>query len=137
MIPQFHTELETRAIPPNRWLLLIPLVYTTDLVDPPTIRVPDGFDTDLASIPRALRWLIDVNGRHRKAAVLHDWIYSLAGSTGLDRAVCDRIFKEAMLSLGVSRWRVNLMYAGVRVGGRKAWKRHKKALQVKFKNRIV
>lgn len=122
----FHGHLDLRSVPPNKWKTLQTLLYTSDLC---TVSVPKDFITDLASIPRALRWLISINGKHRKAAVLHDYLYSRAGSTGIDRAECDLIFKEAMTYLGVSWWKTNAMYAGVRAGGWIAWRKHLKMVQ--------
>ena len=128
MKPQFFGPLDTRAVPPGRNILLAPLNYWTDLAGGVYLRVNKGFDTDFASIPRLLRWLISINGKHRKAAVLHDKLYSLAGSTGLPRDVCDAIFNEAMKVLGVSRWNRSMMYAVVRSGGWIAWRAHSKRL---------
>ena len=39
------------------------------------VRVPKGFTTDLASIPRAFTWLIPKLGRHLVPAVVHDYCY--------------------------------------------------------------
>ncbi len=36
--------------------------------------VPSWFRTDLTSVPRSFRWLIDVGGDHAPAAVLHDYL---------------------------------------------------------------
>ena len=36
--------------------------------------IPRGINTDFASVPRGLRWLIPRVGDHGMAAVFHDWI---------------------------------------------------------------
>jgi hypothetical protein len=41
--------------------------------DRDVIRIPHGFRTDLASIPRVFWWLMAPTGVWEKAAVLHDW----------------------------------------------------------------
>lgn len=66
------------------------------------ITVPEGFRTDLASVPRFLRdrKAFDVNGKSRRPAVLHDWLYA----TGLGgKGFADRTFHAALLAEGVSR----------------------------------
>ena len=81
------------------WVLMAPLVYYT--VDW-AIEVPSGFLTDLASIPRVFWPLVPVNGRHRAAAILHDYLYVTQPCT---RAEADALFLEAMHAGGV-RWSV-------------------------------
>lgn len=39
-----------------------------------TITVPQGYVTDLASIPFFARWLLPQAGHSARAAVLHDWL---------------------------------------------------------------
>lgn len=84
------------------------------------IYIPKGFKTDLASIPGILQWIpgFSVNGPHRIAAVLHDYLYTVQG---LSRAECDKIFLEAMIACNVNKVLRNSIYAGVRVGGWVAW----------------
>ena len=64
------------------------------------IVVPKGEVCNLASIPKPLRMLFAVNGPHRPAASLHDYLYRVKGllSCGrtLTRKECDLVFKEAM-----------------------------------------
>jgi len=69
-----------------------------------TIRVPAGFRTDFASWVRR-------RGRFEEGAVIHDWLYA----TKAGRSYADRIFKEVMERAGCSRWRIIMMYWGVRL----------------------
>src|SRR5688572_10892672 len=57
------------------------------------IRIPAGFVTDFASIPRALWWLYPPTGRWGRAAVIHDWLYRKQTRS---RAEADAIFLEGM-----------------------------------------
>jgi len=94
----------------GKWFLLAaPLEYIAKDGEP--FHVPVGVKTDFASIPRGLRWLIPRIGRHGKAAVLHDWLceYKI-----IPRKEADKIFLEAMESLGVSWIKRRTMYTGVR-----------------------
>lgn len=45
----------------------------------PIIRVPAGFVTDFASIPRAFWVVLPPTGKYGKAAVVHDYLYVMGG----------------------------------------------------------
>lgn len=113
----FLTELHAQEGKSGEWKLDRDLIYQANGGE--IITVPAGFETDLASIPRAFQILIPVNGKHRKPAVIHDYLY--ANRIG-KRGRADSVFLEAMKSVGVSWWKRRLMYAAVRVGGRFFWK---------------
>lgn len=85
------------------------------------IHVPVGFKTDLASIPRLFRPFFKVNGKHRYAAVVHDFLYYLKGvlpeGIELSRKKADKVFLEAMKDSGVGWFKRNSMYAAVRSFG--------------------
>lgn len=103
------------------------------------IEIPAGTRTDFASIPRMARPLIPVNGAHRLAAILHDYLYYCAGSvtalatvdnsTGditqpnrvtfleYTRKEADQEFKLAMRVEGVGTVKAAAMYRAVRIGG--------------------
>lgn len=93
------------------WKLEERLVYVSELW-PDDIIVPAGFVTDLASIPRIFRSIFPQNGRHRLAAIVHDY---LVGLEGFHRPLADRIFLEAMTVLGEARWRRTLMFLAVSI----------------------
>ena len=72
-----------------------------------------GFVTDFASIPRLLGWAFgDI--AHRPS-LPHDLEYSGKGT--LTREMADKVLYEACILSGVPKWKANLIYAGVRVGG--------------------
>ena len=79
------------------------------------IRVPAGFSTDFASTPKWLHWMLPPTGIYGKAAVLHDYLYSVYYTDS--REFADKIFLEAMLVLGVPKWKANTMYKAVRLFG--------------------
>lgn len=91
------------------------------------IVVPEGFITDLASIPRALWITLPPIGRYDAAAVVHDYLYrfpnSVAGhgAAPADRGEADAILLEAMRASGVGWWTRSTVYSGVRVGGWAPW----------------
>lgn len=76
-----------------------------------TITVPEGFETDLASVPRWLWWLIAPHDpQYAAAAVLHDYLCDWAG---FDLMTAHAIFLDALLILGVDRWKATAMYLAV------------------------
>ena len=128
MIPKFLDPLVSEAVPPDNWKLTVRFAYRTLVTGKPlVITVPAGFENDLASIPSLLTWAIPVNGKHRWAAVIHDWLYFNKGILGerqqFTRKECDLIFLEGMKVMGVSWWKRSSMYRGVRAGGWVAWKK--------------
>ena len=90
------------------------------------IRVKAGFETDFASIPKIFRIIIPKLGRWNKAAVVHDYLYQYARyypPTQITRKLADRCFLDAMIDFGVAKWKYNLMYWAMRVGGWMAWRK--------------
>jgi hypothetical protein len=83
-----------------------------------TIEVPQGFETDFASVPRFFWRIVPPWGRYSPAAVVHDYLYQ---SGTLERYEADRVFLTLMQRLGVSAWKRNVMYEAVRLFGGSAW----------------
>ena len=73
--------------------------------------VPRGLNTDFASIPRFMRWLIPRVGDHGMAAVLHDF---LCEKKQVSRKKADQLFLESMKVSEVSWLKRRTMYFGVR-----------------------
>ena len=96
----------------EQWILHEDCVYQSDLWKP-VITVPEGFVTDLASIPRVFRLLFPKNGHHRAAAIVHDYLCRL--KLDFSRVLADKIFHEAMKLQGVPWHRRWPMYAAVRL----------------------
>ena len=82
------------------------------------IIVPRGTQSDLASTPRCLWWVFPPDGLWHEASIIHDWLYSI----GASRWWSDAIFRLVMEVSGVPRWKLWLMWAGVRCGGWVFWK---------------
>lgn len=82
--------------------------------------VPNGFQTNGASIPRPF-WFI-VGSPYAPevihAALVHDWLYLCHA---VDRTTADDIFYERMIADGVLRWRALIMRVAVRIFGGMAW----------------
>lgn len=115
----FLTPLRLEASKPGLWVLLSPLIWDDGEA---RYEVPTGFITDLASIPRAFRWLLEQNGGSRRAAVLHDYLYRSQRTT---RAEADALFRKALAREDVNAFGRFLYWAGVRAGGWIAWSANK------------
>ena len=79
-----------------------------------TVRVPEGYMTDLASVPRIFRSLVPKSGH--QAAVTHDWSYG-DGAPHMSRSDIDSMFLAGLLTLGVPWLRAKVMYWAVRAAG--------------------
>lgn len=108
----------------EHWVLEADFEYYTDLLGERVyINVPQGFETDFASIPKIFLPLIAYKDKFNKAAVVHDWLYR---SKVYDRKTADRIFLEAMLVLNINKFKAYLFYYTVRLFGWIFWNRSKK-----------
>ena len=108
------------------------------------VEVEPGFDTDYASVPRALWNLYPPDGDYTPAAVIHDALYwhqataepsevnvALGLSRPVTRAEADTVFFEAMQALGIPAVRRRILFTAVRLFGGRAWEnnaRHKAGL---------
>jgi hypothetical protein len=110
----FLSPFKAEAIGKREWRLLAPLRAEYILGgDPARIEVPEGYVTDLASVPRLPGVFLFFGSRARRSAVLHDYLYG----TDADRELADEVFIAAMRAEG-EPWYVRWpMWLGVRVGG--------------------
>ena len=114
---QFLTELKTLfGKDDSVYYLDRTLVYKSDLLGC-IIEVPEGFETDLASVPRIPIAYEAFGGRAHREAVIHDYLYRKDSRPVVSFSQANRVFLEAMKVRGKSfcvRWG---MYLGVCVGG--------------------
>ena len=78
-----------------------------------TIKVPKGFVTDGASVPRPLWVFLPPIGRYFVAAVIHDYLWE-TGMVSMKEA--DLIFYDLMIKYKTYKWKAKIMYIGVRIG---------------------
>jgi hypothetical protein len=99
-----------------------PLVYESDLLGA-TITVPEGFVTDMASVPKwPLAWLL-AGGTANEAAVVHDWAYTVHSVAGkpITRSQADALLREAIPASQDASAPAVLMWLAVRLGGWISW----------------
>lgn len=119
-------------------------IFVLQRLEPPSFRICEPFEyvdhlgvvytvpvdvdaasneTDLASIPPFLTWLVPRDGRHTPAALLHDALiggiegeeYATSTRQQVDDAHADYVFREAMRALEVPWLRRWLMWAAAAV----------------------
>jgi len=114
----FPKPLQGKFIGKGQWELTSPFEYRTG--GNLTIKIPEGFITDGASIPKFAYSIIGSpwTGKYAKISVVHDFLYK---KHLYPRKVSDKIFLNGMKILGVSWWRRRIMYTAVRLGGRFCW----------------
>ncbi|CAN5598777.1 hypothetical protein BH24ACT15_BH24ACT15_24060 [soil metagenome] len=107
-MPFVEGDVVVKQLTGSTWELRETVAYQgrTDL-----LKVPAGFVTDFASVPRALVWLLPRYGDYTRAAILHD---HLVTSDKVSRADADGLFRRAMRELDVSLARRWMMWAAVR-----------------------
>lgn len=82
------------------------------------IVVPQGYETDFASIPQFFQGIFSAVNDVAPAAIAHDFCYS---TELFERSTCDRIFYDALRANGVGWMRANTLWSAVRLGGWTSW----------------
>lgn len=86
--------------------------------------IPAGFRSDGAT---GARLLFQRDGRHRAAALVHDYLYvhqgKIEGYT-VDRKTVDLLFKEMLRDAGIKSWHVAASYIVIRALGWIWWSRN-------------
>src|SRR5450631_4401040 len=115
----FVTILDLIADPvPDIWIIATPLTWKDPVFG--TLTVPQGFRTDLASIPRAFRNIpfLDPAGVSRRPAAMHDWLYCWRG---ISKDNADEFLKQSLLAEGAQEAVAAVFYLGVHEFGQAAW----------------
>lgn len=124
----FRSALIVKTVNGHTFELFKPLVYyreaklskeQMELLNTinPTISyvVPEGFQTNLASVPRIFYTLVPPFGRYTKAAVLHDYLCKQFHYGFVTRKLADEVFLEAMKVSNVQFITRYLLYGCVRL----------------------
>jgi Protein of unknown function (DUF1353) len=118
----FLSTLSVKHIEGKHWAVTQPLLWKGKWQ---LFVIRAGFETDFASIPIMLRWLLDNAGANSEAAVLHDAVWRESKrkvDPEVDPADADGIFRSALRQTGATALTRGLMWFGVRTiaifGGR-------------------
>jgi hypothetical protein len=99
----------------------------------PHVTVPNGFCTDLTSVPRLFWSVFPKTGKYAYAAIIHDYLY---WTQAVQRSQADEILKIAMDDSNVGAATSNVMYYMVRGAGSLAWTNNAK-LKLKGERRML
>jgi hypothetical protein len=136
LFPPEVTLREAGPDAPSEWILVEPLVWRSRfeghdirLVIPAGPGPGEGFETDLASVPRWLTWLVPRYGQYTRAAIVHDFLCQHSDNDFgdqhcgacpavpvlrlRDRSDADEVFRVIMRQLGVPWARRELMWSAV------------------------
>lgn len=121
---KFLTELDARLINDDSvWMLDSPLVYQSDIVG--KITVPEGFQTDFASVPRLPIVFSLYGDKAHRESVIHDYLYRIDSIPNVFLGTANRVFFEAMSCRGKSAFIRYPMYWGVEAGGTASYHKRK------------
>ena len=83
--------------------------------------VPVGFESDGASVPRFFWRMLSpkIYGVTLAPSIEHDFLYDQKAET---RQAVDAFYRDLLIEEGYSKWKANLTYLGVRMGGGSHWK---------------
>lgn len=108
---KFLTDLKAECVTDDKWRLVSPLVYESDIIG--VVKIPSGFTTNFASVPRLPFVYMLFGDTAHQAATLHDYLYQFAV---VPRHIADKVFLEAMQASGIG-WERYPMFWGVRLCG--------------------
>lgn len=75
------------------------------------IKVPEGYVTDFASIPRIFHSVLEPRDLFNKASVVHDFLCDTNGYCGkYNKEQVDKIYLDAQLVLGINPTKANIFY---------------------------
>lgn len=103
------------------FILLEPMHYTIGNSGA-VIKVPAGFVTDYASVPKPLWSMYSPHSQYSRAAVVHDYLY---WTRKCSRVQADRLFLIAMKESSVPEATRQYVYAGVNRYGEEPWESNK------------
>lgn len=119
-----HDTLDYRELATDRYELLAPLWYQSDVLGGRIVKLAKGFVFDRESIPRWLpliyAWL---SGTASKAGAVHDWLTQTHKVEDLpvERPMADAVYFEASKVQGNGWFKRWVKWLGVRVGGASSW----------------
>ncbi len=115
--------LRLQKFPDDMYIVLEPISWKPSAGQPsnlPSVTVPFGFVTDLASIPTILFSLLRPDGPYGFAAIIHDYLY---WEKTYPKEAADRVFDFAMRDFKISTPVRTSIIAGVKsYFGDRAWR---------------
>ena len=114
----FLTPLVLHPLPERRWQVMAD--FRIHLRSAMVLTVPEGFVTDLNSLPRVW-WSVSPASDYPEAGVAHDYLYA----TQANKAGADSVYLELLEALGMSRPRRLARYWALVLFGGPAYASHR------------
>jgi hypothetical protein len=109
----FELYGEYKRIENSKWRVVMPIKYH---YKSDSHIVPRGFQSDLASIPSWAHWAIGPSEEGlARPSILHDYYYRIPNQ--YTRKYADNLMYDAMMELGYSTIKANIVYYSVRLFG--------------------
>lgn len=114
-----YSNLASEQLGKDYWVVKRDFIYRLDGTGMSTVKVPRGYLTDGATVPRAFWSLVPPWGKYGQACVLHDYLCEYPfyddGNTRrvIVRKEVDQIFNEAMQIIGVPTGTRRMMISAV------------------------
>lgn len=125
LVTHFHEAAIVPTINPKThrydgewWMTLVDL---SAVIDGQIVTIRSGFITNLGSIPKAARCLVDRTDQTLLGYVFHDYLYS-KGTVECSRKYADRVLMKMAFMCGQSTFEARLVYWGCRIGASSAFK---------------
>ncbi|MGF6482830.1 DUF1353 domain-containing protein [Paraburkholderia sp. JPY419] len=117
---EIKNPLDVRRFKDPIYVLLGPLEWNPNTQSPlAPVKVPRGFVTDFASVPRVFWSLFRPDGDYAYAAVVHDYLYWQQDRPKSD---ADLIFRSVMDDLKITDRQSAILYHAVDLFGGAAWR---------------
>ena len=119
-----HDRLLLEELSQDRFRLLAPLWFQSDVLEGRVVKVPENFIFDRESIPRWLPLIYALfAGTASRAGAIHDWLTQThkVGDFRVSRTLADAVYYEANIADGNGWWRRSAKWVGVRIGGSSSW----------------
>lgn len=109
----YYNDVVIKPLANRRYQLINPIKVGDKII-------PAGYTTNGANIPRMFWWLIEPNQSDiMPAIILHDYLCDVADGTVSASPItfkeADIALKNNLVKLNQPKWKINLIYAGVRV----------------------
>ena len=106
---EFTRPLLLEYIDGRNWRIISEFDFASEVAER-LIKIPSGFITDFASVPRFFWRVLPPTGTYGKAAVIHDYLYRYCT---VSKNLADLVFLEGMEVLQVPRYKRYIMYQAV------------------------
>jgi ABC-type glucose/galactose transport system permease subunit len=122
----FTSPLELEYVDGRCWKVTAEFDFASDVLEH-IVRIPAGFITDFASIPRLFWNILPPTGTYGKAAVIHDMLYQhpeCITPTATEKQA-NSVLLEGMITLHTGWLTALVIYTGVKFFGWFAWNHYR------------